>query len=181
MKVSPLLFLFVKVFDGPDSSASSLGQLCRSSISSLSTAERTFQSSGNTLFLLFKSDGSVTQSGFKAVFTVDLSDVSSNETVSVITGIYNEAWFLVLFIDRWFVSSNHLLTLLIADLVMVAKHGGQTAYADAIAEMQSPLLDLDTAHCLSFRYFIRSQLTVLKREKSEATGSLLFEVQSKAL
>ncbi len=59
---------------------------------------------------------------------------------------------------------------------MVAKYGGDTAYPYAMAEMQSPLLDLNTAHCLSFRYFVRSQLTVVMRVKRDEIGTLLFQV-----
>ena len=63
------------------------------------------------------------------------------------------------------------------DYVMVARLGGDKPYPLAKASMQSPMLDLDREHCMTFRYFIRSNLTILYRAKSEFVGTVLFQVK----
>ena len=52
------------IYDGPSTSATKLATLCNSS-----DTGRDFISSGNHLLAVFKSDGSVTKSGFQASYT----------------------------------------------------------------------------------------------------------------
>ena len=60
---------------------------------------------------------------------------------------------------------------------MVARFGGDIPYPSAVASMESPLMDLSTEHCMTFRYFIRSNLTVISRTKSDPVGDVLFQVR----
>ena len=61
--------------------------------------------------------------------------------------------------------------------VMVARMGGDKPYPQGVASMQSPVVDIATEHCMSFRYFIRSNLTIVSRAKNEFTGDVLFQVE----
>ena len=54
----------LRIYDGMDASAMKLARICNSSDSG-----RMFNSSGNHLFLVFKTDDRVTKTGFKASYT----------------------------------------------------------------------------------------------------------------
>ena len=54
----------LRIYDGMDASATKLGRICNSSDNG-----RIFNSSGNHLFLVFKTDDRVTKTGFKASYT----------------------------------------------------------------------------------------------------------------
>ena len=60
---------------------------------------------------------------------------------------------------------------------MAARMGGDKPYPQGVASMQSPLVDIATEHCMSFRYFIRSNLTIVSRAQSKSTGDVLFQVE----
>lgn len=67
------------IYDGSSKSASKIGSLCGNSANG-----REFISSGNNLYVVFKSDGSGTYSGFQATYsTITHSEFASSVLISM--------------------------------------------------------------------------------------------------
>lgn len=59
---------------------------------------------------------------------------------------------------------------------MVAYMKGAKSYSPTFASLESPLLQIDVAHCLTVNYFVRSNLTIATRSKSHNKITKLYEV-----
>lgn len=64
------IYDYVALYNGPDQNASTLvGRYCGSNVPTT-----TFQSTGRDMFIMFSSDGTVTNTGFKADFNFDIGE-----------------------------------------------------------------------------------------------------------
>eukprot|EP00057_Strongylocentrotus_purpuratus_P015085 XP_011669559.1 PREDICTED: uncharacterized protein LOC577075 [Strongylocentrotus purpuratus] len=81
------IYDYVTLYNGPDQNASTLvGRYCGSNVPTTM-----FQSTGRDMFIMFSSDGSVTNTGFKADFNFDIArEPTSDPDIAVINSLESE-------------------------------------------------------------------------------------------